>query len=226
MGTCSTTFCVIQELILKHFCWNLWVWELDLVGPISIHEVLTLDDQGWHEESNDSLSGKGHFTSQPSRFENPPIPLPVDEMFYRIINFHRVRSLGLTVSNSCDRLYLNLLSFIILRFWLQTIFRSTLQSISRARQILFSWHLFQQWLPFKHSPLSWPRSWALKQGGFPNIQARQLAEIDFYNNCDGLVQTPYQASHPGTANDVGVCVKETFNGLVVEWTASVTCEAL
>jgi hypothetical protein len=58
----------------------------------------------------------------------------------------------------------------------------------------------------------------------PNLQVRELAEIDFYEDCDGLVQTPYQASHPGTVNDVGVCVNETFNGLVVEWTASVTCE--
>jgi hypothetical protein len=39
----------------------------------------------------------------------------------------------------------------------------------------------------------------------PKLQARELAEIDFYDNCDGLIQTPYQASHPGTSNDVGVC---------------------
>ena len=63
-------------------------------------------------------------------------------------------------------------------------------------------------------------------GAFPNVHARQLAEIGFYHNCDGLVRTPYQASHSGTANDVGVCVNETFNGLVVEWTAIVTCEGL
>lgn len=62
--------------------------------------------------------------------------------------------------------------------------------------------------------------------GLPKLQTRELAEIDFYQNCNGLVQTSYQASHPGTVADVGVCVNETFNGLVIEYTASVTCEGM